>query len=172
MKIHKLLIGCSILMTLSLLTGCSNKSDTNIDDLIETTIVSDEELNKNAYEVTETLPDNSITRNEALDGNTAPNTSEQLDSDITGKVTAIDNNTLTISIEDDTDSNISEQTLNVTSETFINIQTKNETTAASFTDIKVGDMIKYRFTLSETGEQILYDITIMNTDSNKTTHTK
>lgn len=175
MKIHKLLIGCSILITISLITGCSSKSNNDIDDTLKTTIVSDEELNKNAREVTEPLPDISTANiNDPLNG-----TDSQLDFDMMGEVTAIDGYTLTISMSEesnpnppeskaeDTDPNGTditklEQTLTVTNETFINIQKNSETTAASFSDIKVGDMIKFSYTVSETGDEILYTITIMN----------
>jgi hypothetical protein len=190
MKIHKLLIGCSVLMTISLITGCSTKSTTNINDLIETTVVSEEELYKNAREVTGPLPDNSMaSMNEPLYGNDTFNMSGQPELDMIGEVTAINDATLTIRIEEEINATppegptedstlngmtttISEQILTVTGETFINIQYGKDTTAASFSDINVGDMVEFSYTFSETGEQILSTLTIKNNTSNETTHAK
>lgn len=189
MKIHKLLIGCSVLMTISLITGCSTKSNTNIDDILKTTVVSDDELDKNAREITNPLPDISTANINEAYGNDDPNMNGQTDVDVMGEVTAIDDTTLTISIEEEikanpteekaeastineTDTTMSELTLTVTNETFINIQHDNETTAASFQDINIGDTIKFSYTESENGEQILSTITIMNITNNETTHAK
>lgn len=185
MKINKLLIGCSILITISPITGCSNKSDSKIDDLIETTVVSKEELNKNAREITGSLPDNSIANiHEPLNEND-PNIIGQPNLDVIGEITAIHDTSITISIKeevstdppegptqdstlDGTKTTITELILTVTNETFINIQKENKTTATSFSEIRVGDIVKFSYTSYKTGEQILSTITIINTANTET----
>jgi len=72
MKIHKILIGCSLFIAISFITGCSSKSNTTIGD-IETTVISDDELNKNAHEISEGLPDNASVYS-------VPNMSEEIES--------------------------------------------------------------------------------------------
>lgn len=165
-------------MTINLITGCSNKSHSDIDAYIETTVISDEELYQDARKITEPLPDNSIATINEID-----------DHNMIGEVTAINSNTLTITIEEvnnanpskaptegsisnGTDTLTAEHTLTVTDETFIHIQNDSETTTASFSDINVGDMIKFKYLLSETGEEKLFTITILNMSNKEITPSK
>lgn len=189
MKINKLLIGCSIFISISPLTGCSNKSDTNIEDLIKTTVVSEEELTKNAREITGPLPDNSIANKNDTSYENNPDIIGQPTIDVIGEITEIHDTSITISIEekvkaeppegltldptlDGTKIITKEQTLTVTNETFINIEKEDKTTAASYSQIKVGDIVKFSYTSYKTGEQILSTITIINTDSNETSNSE
>ncbi len=186
MKIKKLLIGCSTLMTISLITGCSTTSNSDLDSNIEITVISDEELTKNTREVTEALPDISKEDvNESFDG--------QPTFAMMGEVTAINGSTISIipdistngaTLSDKTNTNASdstsstsddimpEQTLTVTDGTIVNFKTDSEILSASLSDISIGNIVSYNYTLSEAGEEILSNITIIDTAIDTTISTK